>query len=200
MNCFSLGCGVGYGYLHRIPIRMGEPAKEKPVAAAKPPTPRPPTDNYILDQQSPVVSASQAPAVPPKSPSRSVETTPSTPTPVEYTPQFVPPSPGVAVQPPLVLGQPQLIPNQPPVTSGASMLPPGPPPQGPTTPFNPYSMSSVTHPPPQNAYSWNIPPHPAALGGTTTVQSSNYPPRATVNMGPPSGAVTPSKYIKYHGL
>ncbi|KAL0272334.1 UNVERIFIED_CONTAM: hypothetical protein PYX00_005349 [Menopon gallinae] len=185
----SLGCGIGYGYLHRIPIRVGDPGKEKPAATMKPPAPRPPTDNCTVDQQSPVVPAMAAPVVPPKSPSPSAAVVPPTPNPVDYAPQFIPPKPGVPAQPAVVSGQPQLIPGQPPVIA-SPMAPP--PPQGPSPTFNPYSMSNVSHPPPQNTYSWNTPPHPATMGGATTVQTSNYPPRPAVNMGPFSGAVSPN--------
>lgn len=196
----SLGCGIGYGYLHRIPIRTGPLDAPKESITKEPPkssTPSPAQPSWASNLQQPTVSLTQ-PAIT----TAQITTSPSvlspspqpshvTSTPVTFnqtTPTFTPAS---TIPPPSSTFSPQF--SSPPLTT--SPFPPisQPPPTGlQSSPINPYSMSSVSQSLPHGSYNWNQSPHPANLGGATTVQSSNYPPRSGVPTVGVSSGVLPS--------
>ncbi|KAK6625194.1 hypothetical protein RUM43_005485 [Polyplax serrata] len=180
----SLGCGIGYGYLHRIPVRTA-PVSNKSTTVlstntvksdvrsegqAKPPV----SEVFPIQAVNPQINLTPHPTVP------SLDQTPNVL--ASFNPSTLLTNPpvtdeGAAGQNPL---PPVLAPSFPPSTGMLS----GPPLNLPkTTPMiNPYS-SSASHLTSNPPYKWaQPPPHPATLGGATTVQTSNFSPVATTPM------------------
>lgn len=190
-----MGCGIGYGYLHRIPIRTGPLDAPQESISKEPPkstTPNPAQPSWASNYQQPTVSFAPVPQ-----PTSQITTSPSQPTvqtsaitPVSFNQSTTPvasPIPAPAYTPPATFAPPSLQ------SSYSSTSPPPPPTSGQSSsPVNPYSMSSMSQSLPHGTYNWNQSPHPTSLGAATTVQSSNFPPRSGVPTAGVSSGVLPS--------
>lgn len=167
--------------------------KEPPKSS----TPNPVQPSWASNIQQPTVSLSQpalstpqittSPSILSQSPPPLVTSTPVTFNQTSPVSSFTPAS----TLPQSTTFTPQF--STPPSTAQSFSSVSTPPPSGlQSSPINPYSMSSMSQSLPHGNYNWNQSPHPANLGGATTVQSSNYPPRSGVPTVGVSSGVLPS--------
>ncbi|KAJ4437048.1 hypothetical protein ANN_17182 [Periplaneta americana] len=166
----SLGCGIGYGYLHRIPIR-GSPVPTTTRNVTRPPPPPPPTT-----AQSPVV---QPPVVAPVSSTQEGHPVTSEPSHPVITPQQT-----MGGVPTFSMGGI----SHPGLSDGVMAGVPAPFPNlaGATSPFP--TPTSAPVPPPTL--------HPAFAGATTTVAGTSHlfplPPRSGIETMATASGVVPS--------
>lgn len=184
-----MGCGIGYGYLHRIPVRtsaseaktsfvpqqttssdtitknnliQSEPYKQPNVTVSLP--------AQLLEPQAVTIASSNSGNIEPNFP-QSVLNSPL-PAPASAKPDHT------LTQ---VMSSPIPQSNFIPPPASSSTMPS----------VNPYSMSSISHTTSHTPYNWTHPPHPATLGGATTVLP-NIPPRSGVDSVGMNSGVLPS--------
>ncbi|PSN44501.1 hypothetical protein C0J52_09066 [Blattella germanica] len=190
----SLGCGIGYGYLHRIPIR-GSPIPTAPHTATKPSAP-PQTSASVVQQPSvSPVPAPPAGQVPMEVTSHPVITPHQTMSggsaPIGFGPVSHPDGLITGISAPMATPFPNLAGATSPFPNPAAMSPPHP--SHPPVMPHPATMPIL---PPHSAGIPPYPPHPATVGGSTTVASTSHlfplPVRSGVETAATASGVVPS--------
>lgn len=179
---FSLGCGIGYGYLHRIPVRTAPLANKTPTVTSA-------TTNVSTVKSDITAETSKESPVTISFPTHPTPSTTINTLPMENMPvdQQMPPGllPSSLVS--ISLTSASTVPQIPSAVTSYNSTPPLVLPK--TTPPVNFNLTSTSHSMVHPTNKWTHPPHPVSLGGATTVQASHFPPNSGLNTVMPGGVL-----------
>ena len=210
-----MGCGIGYGYLHRIPVRT-IPSLNMPSDTSIPSKTESSSFNESNLQASKPVSSQATTTLSQNIPQQALSNLTNVPTPNSEFLSSPPVSDFLKTSPPVseYLKSPPVSEFLPPppvstyISTFNSSVPqysgpvfvstPLPVPKT-TPPINPY-INTASHTSTHPSYNWMQTPHPATLGGATTIQTNNFASSGNSASTVPGGVIPAVTSSKFHTL